>query len=499
MSWLGLDVGTSGCKALVVDTGGAVLARAWRGYAVARPEPGAAELEVAALLAACRAVVAEAVAAAGAPPTAMAIACQGEAVAALDSRGRAIAPLLVSSDARPLPEAAAWSGARARASYKVTGHTAHPMFSLFKLQWLRRARPRLWERAAAFHCVEDLIHRDLGLEPAMGWPLAGRTMLFDVVRHDWDDGLLAAAGVPRAALPRTLPSGAVVGRVGAAAARRWGLPAGIIVAAGGHDQPLAALGAGAVRPGQAAYATGTVECLCPCLPGPRFGPALRDANLCTYDHAVAGRSASVAFSLTGGNLLDWFRALRGDHDDPAALLAALPPEPSGLLCLPYLTPSGTPHFDAVTPGAVIGLRLSTTPGELLRGMLEGIACELRLNLDLYDAAGIAVDELRATGGPARSAAWNQLRADVLGVPLAVAEVADAGCLGAAMLAASAAGEDAPEILAGRWVRLAQVFAPDPARAACYAERFAAWRQVYPAVRGLAAPWRRPPIAASSAA
>lgn len=484
MSFLGLDVGTSGCKAAAFADDGRRLGYAYRPYALIHPRPGWAELDSAAVLAACRAATAEAAgaaAAAGAPVRALAVSSQGEAVTPVDAAGRILANAQVSSDARALDQVAAWAPRRDEL-YAITGHTAHPLFTLFKLAWWRRHEPRLWQQAAGFHCFEDLVHRDLGLDPAIGWPLAARTMLFDVRKGSWDAGLLAELGLDAGKLARPLPSGAPVGTVGAAAAAAWGLPAGVLVAAGGHDQQIAALGAGVTRPGMAMYATGTVECIAPLAGRAVFNPTLAAANLCTYPAALLGGWATVAFCTTGGNLLGWFRDQCGGGASFEQLLDGLSGEPTSLLALPYLSPSGTPHFDAGTPGAILGLRLTTTRGELLRGLLEGVLLEMRGNLELLATAGIPVDELRLTGGGARHHGWNQLKADVLGRPLAALDDHEAGCRGAAALGCAAATGTPAAAVANGWVRLGRVYQPDPARSVLYRERLERLRQLYPLVR-----------------
>lgn len=491
MSWLGLDIGTSGCKAAAFDAEGHRLGYAYQGYAVSHPASGLAELDSLAVIAYCRTVVGQVATAAkraGSPVKAMAISSQGEAMTPVDANGHPLANAQVSSDARAIGIVAEWADRR-NELYAITGHTSHPLFSLFKLCWLRRHDPALHARAVTFHCFEDLLHRQLGVPPAMAWSLAGRTMLFDVHRQCWDEGLCHAAGVNPSRLANPLPAGSLVGIVPPDNAAAWGLPGGVRVVTGGHDQTVAALGAGVIRPGMAMYATGTVDCIAPVFARPICSAALRDGNLCTYAAALPGAWATVAFSLTGGNLLAWFRSqfggAEGGHTDAyKRLLQLADVPPSGLMVLPYFTPSGTPYFDAQTPGAILGLRLTTSRGEFLRGLLEGVALEMRLNLDVLANSGIDIDTLRVTGGGARSAVWNQLKADVLGRPIATVAENEAGCLGAALLAAAADLGAGCDEVAKAWVLPGHTFIPDPDRSAVYDQHFARYRQLYPVLRDL---------------
>ncbi len=492
MSYLGLDIGTSGCKAVVYGESGRRLAGAHRAYPVQAPQPGWAELDSDQVLAACREVIREAAGQAGEPVRALGVSSQGEAFTPVDSAGRCLGRAMVSSDSRAAELMADFTERfGVKKLYQITGHTPAPLFSLFKLLWLKAHEPEIWARSAKFLCFEDLLQQSLGLEPALGWSLAGRTLLFDVKRHVWSREILDAVGLDESRLARPLAGGTVAGEVSRAAAARFGLPAGVKVVCGGHDQGLAALGAGVCQAGTVMYAAGSVECVCPVVERPVLNATLRRNNLCCYDYCLPGLYCSVAYSLTGSNLLQYFLEQFGQAERQAAggesggayerLLAQLPAEPTELLALPYFTPSGTPYFDSRTPGALIGWRLSTSKGEVLKALLEGVALEMRLNLELLESSGFRIERLIATGGGMRNPALVQLKADVLGRPLTTLAVEEAGCLGAARLAQRALGEEARASeaeTAGMEVR------PDPHRAAQYRRKFAQYRELYPAVRRL---------------
>jgi xylulokinase len=494
--WLGLDIGTSGCKAVVFDDAGAVRARAYREYPVLSAQPGWAQLDSRHVLGECEAVVLEAATSAGAGGVrAMAVCCQGEAFTPLDGHGRPLAHAMVSSDARASSIADDWSQTFGRDRlYQITGHTPHPMFSLFKLLWLKQHEPQVWREAKQFLCFEDLWAHHVGLPPAMAWSLAGRTMLFDPVRHEWSGAILGALELSPDRLARPLPSGERVGQIPLDACRRLGLADHALLVAAGHDQPCSALGGGVTAPGAALYSLGTVECLCPAFAQPVRSATLCRANLCTYDFTLPHMSTTVAFSLTGGNLLRWFRdewsamerheAQAGGGEVYELILRQMPAEPSSVLALPYFTPSGTPHFDTRTPGAVVGLRLHTRRGDVLRGLMEGIALEMRVNLELLSASGIEVRELRAAGGGSGSRALLQLKADVLQRPIHRLAMHDAGCLGAAALACAAAqGADARDVVR-QWVREVELIAPQPRWAEHYESRLRQYRALYEAMASL---------------
>lgn len=499
MSTLGLDIGTSGCKAVAFDTRGRQLALAYREYPILTPRDGWAELDSRQVCEACLSAVAEAAGAGGGDPVhAIGVSSQGEAFTPVAADGAILGNAMVSSDMRAVDQVALWSETfGAEALYAITGHTPHPMFTLFKLAWLRDHAPALWQQAARFLCFEDLFAQTLGLEPTMGYPLAGRTMLFDIKRHEWHPDILAALELQPARLATPVPTGTVVGTIPRAMARRLGLAAGAVLVAGGHDQPCGALGAGVIEPGVAMYASGTVECICPAFDQPVITPDLFRNNLCTYDFTIGGMYTTVAFSLTGGNLLKWFRdewaaeqvrlATETDADAYSLILAAMSPNPTRVLALPYFTPSGTPYFDTETPGAIVGLRLSTTRGEVLRALLEGVALEMRLNLEILEQSGVPITELRGIGGGARNPALLQLKANVLNRPITRVAVTEAGCLGMAMLAHAAIEATNVRELARTWVTPLETVMPDVATVDHYAQQFAAYQRTYSALAGLARP------------
>ncbi|MHB9038596.1 MAG: FGGY-family carbohydrate kinase [Armatimonadota bacterium] len=496
MSYLGLDVGTTGCKAVIFDECGKQMGLSYRGYPVAFPREGWAELDSGLVIESCMEAISEAVAACpGDPVRAMSISSQGEAFTPVGPNGEYLGNAMVSSDARAGSIVRAWADEFGMEKlYQKTGHTAYSMFTLFKLLWLRDNSPEVWRSAKSFHCFEDLVHQRLGLDPAMSWPLAGRTMLFNVGSHDWDEDILAEIGLNRSKLAKTLPSGAVVGTISHEISREIGLPDGVLVVAGGHDQTCGALGAGVGSADRAVYGMGTVECITPAFSKPVFTKELMNNNLATYDYTVEGMYTTVAFSITGGNLLQWFKDEFGQPETEISrqsgesvydlLLSKMPSDPTELMVLPYFTPTGTPYFDSHVKGCILGLRLNTKREDILKALLEGVSFEMRLNVDILSRSGINIDEFVATGGSAQNRALLQIKADVMGKPIHRTEVTEAGCLGAAMLACAACTGEPVREVADRWIRLTDVIEPDPSAAAYYTERFDDYQRLYPALKGL---------------
>ncbi len=493
--YLGIDIGTSGCKAAIFDITGQMVSFAYREYELISPQSGWAELNTDEVMECCFRIIKEA--ASVLPYNSVAgigISSQGEAFTLIDSKGSALSNAFVSSDTRADKYAKEWPESfGARDLYQITGHTPHPMFTLFKILWVKDNMPDIWLKTSKIHCFEDLLQYRLGIKkPAMGWPLAGRTMLFDVLNHCWSSKILNAAEIDPGLLPGALKSGSVVGYVDKKIARLLNLSDRTVIVTGGHDQPCSALGAGAIEPGMAVYATGTVECITPAFATPVFTDDLYHNNFCTYDHAAPGLYATVAFSLTGGNVLKWFRDQFGsieindatltDRNPYDLLLEKIPPEPTDLLVLPYFTPSGTPYFDTRVKGAIMGLDLNTKREEILKALIEGVAFEIKLNLKILEESGYSVNELRVIGGGAKSKVLNQLKANVINKPITLLNVTEAGCMAGAILAAAAVNRESVSGISGNWVKVIEKF--EPADHNFYNRKFLHYLELYPHMKKL---------------
>lgn len=494
MIYLGIDIGTSGSKAVVFDEHGEQIAIAKQEYDVIFFNGGAAELDSDEVIEKCFAVIGDcSEQIKPATINGIGISSQGEAFTPIGPDGKALCRAMIHSDTRSEPFVESWPPEFGEEKlYQITGHTAHSTFSVFKLLWLKANRPDVWAKAKMFLCFEDLLQYRLGLDPAIGWPLAARTMMFDVRKGAWNPDILRAVGLSPAQLARPLPSGSKAGTIAPAIARDLGLTEETFVVVGGHDQPAGALGAGVTEPGVANYATGTVECITAAFAEPIFTETLRQNNLCTYNHMVEDMFITIAYSLTGGNILKWFRDEFGQEEIAEAertganaydlLLSSAGHRPSSLLVLPYFTPSGTPYFDTKTKGAIFGLQLSTARSDFIRALLEGVAFEMRLNLDILDKSGYEIDELRAIGGGAKSAKWTQLKADVTGKKITTLDVTEAGCLGVAMLARAADTGESIRELASKWVRPLSTVYPQAEYKQWYDERFKLYLTLYDNVR-----------------
>ena len=504
MSLLGVDVGTTGCKAALFRTDGRLLASAYEEYAYLAPQPGQAELDAPRVWEAIRRAIARAAAGGRSDPvSALAVSSMGEAMVPVSADRRILGPSLLNFDTRGQEYLAALRDRLSRDRlYSLNGNTLGNQYGLTKLMWLKEHRAALYGEAALFLNWAGLVAFLLGGEPAVDHSLANRSLLFDLDRADWSAELLAASGLDRAKLPKAVPSGSPLGTVSAQAAAELGLPRGTRIVAGAHDQCANALGCGVTREGDALLGMGTYLCIVPVLEGRPSPARMLEIGLNTEHHAVPGHFVCFIYNM-GGALVKWYRdtfaaaehhlARERGEDVYDRLFAELPDLPSEVLVLPHFSPTGPPEFIEDSSGVLAGLTLGTRRGEILQGILQGALFGLKECTDLLPRAGLDIRGYRVAGGGSKSDAWVQLAADILDRPFVRPRVGEAGALGAAILAGAGTGVFASiEEGARAMVALERTFEPDRARARQLAERYVKYLRLWPALKELL---RRPVSAA----
>jgi xylulokinase len=499
MSLMGVDTGTTGVKAVIFNEDGEILGQSYREYPLIYPGPsGWVELDAEQIWGATKAAISEAVAQAGGsdPVEAIAVSSMGETVTPVDANGHTLMNAIANLDTRPVRQAQQLEETLGQwRVFSLTGHPIHPMYTVPKLMWLKEERPEIFAKTWKFLCIQDFVSFRLGAkDPAIDWSLASRTMGFDVVQKRWCREVLEAAGIDESMLPRPMPSGEPIGTVDPKVAEETGLSPKVIIATGGHDQPCGCLGSGAVKGGVAMDAIGTVDCITVAMAQPVLNETMLRNNFCCYPHVAEDLYVTVTWSWTGGILLRWYRdnfateeksvAERMGVDVYDLIVAQASKRPTNIFVLPHFTPTtGTPWMDTQSKGVIAGLTISTTRGEIIRALIEGVNYEMRLNLELLKEAGVTVHEVRAIGGGAKSRFWLQLKANMFGVPVVSLHVSEAACFGAAIAAGKAVGKwKSMREAAENLVRVKEVFEPESKEVELYNERFAIYRDLYPTLR-----------------
>jgi xylulokinase len=468
---VGLDVGTTGVKALTLSPTGDVLRRVEEPYPLSTPYPGWAEQDPEdwwrASEAALAGLGASEVAAIG-------LSGQMHGLVVLDEERRVLRPAILWNDQRTAAECAEIEERLGRPRLvELTGNRALPGFTAPKVLWLRRHEPQVYARIAHVLLPKDYVRLRLTGELATDAADASGTLLFDVARRRWSEEVLAALEIPPEWLPPVLESPAVSGHT------RDGVP----VAAGAGDQAAGAVGVGADRPGPLSLVLGTSGVVFAALPGYAADPEGRVHAFC---HAVPDAWHAMGVMLAAGGSLRWFRDVLAPGESFETLTAVAeqwPPGAEGLGFLPYLAGERTPHADPNARGAFAGLSLRHDRGALVRAVLEGVAFGLRDSLELLRELGVEPTVARASGGGVRSALWLRIVASVLGVPLERAEVEEGAAYGAALLGGAAAGvfADVHEAVSA-CVRVRDRIEPEPAWADAYAHGYERFRALYPALR-----------------
>ena len=494
---IGLDVGTTGVKAVVFGPDGSVRGSSFREYGIVCDEPAKAEQDAGEVWRLTIEALGEAVGVSGIRKArAIGLSVQGDAIIAVDRDFKPLSPALLGMDYRSATIAEK-CGKRFgdRKLFEHTGMRPHPINSIVKAVWLKENRPEIFGRAWKIVTYADFILGKLGGEAFIDWTMASRTMAFDLQRRTWSLDVLGSLGLDPALLSRAEPSGTAVGALRADVAAAVGLEPGAVLVTGGHDQTCAALGAGVNREGIGVLSAGTADVLSTALRLPVVNDAMFNGYYPCTIHAKPDLYFTFALNHIGGILFRWYRDTFGGEEVRAAqaagldpydvMVASIPVGPSPVMVLPHFNGSGNPVCDMNSRGAIVGLTLATTRGDMVKAILESLAFEMRGNLDYWTAAGINVQELRAVGGGAKSPRWLQIRADVMGRPVTTLKVREAACLGAAILAGTAAGvylslDEGIEAT----VRLGDVHEPAPDRVREYEARYAVFRDLYPSLKGI---------------
>ena len=493
---LGLDLGTTGARAVLVDRDGALRASHSADYPMATPRPGWAEQDPGAWEAAAFEAL-RACAATAPDPTAVAgigLTGQMHGATLLDADDRPVRPAIIWCDQRTGPQRREIEDAIG--ADEVVARTANPPLEGFtapKLRWVREHEPRCYASIRRVLLPKDFIRFRLSGQAATDVADASGTALFDVRRRRWSEAMLRDLEVPAEWLPTVYESPARAGTLSGAPAERLRLPAGLPIAAGAGDQAAGGVAAGVIEPGDALVTIGSSGVVFAAADRPLVDPRGRVHTFC---HALPAAWHVMGVTQGAGLSLRWARDTFGQDIvaeasgrgvDPYELLTAeaagSPPGGRGLVWLPYLQGERTPHLDPNARGVLFGLTSAHTRGDVVRAMMEGVAFSLRDGMDIIRELGAPVDRVRIAGGGARSALWRQIVADVLGVPVTPEPEERGPAFGAALLAGVAAGVYGSVADACRTTaRDSTNLDPIPANRTRYDDLYSVYTDLYPALR-----------------
>ncbi|MFL6276499.1 MAG: xylulokinase [Blastocatellia bacterium] len=493
---LGIDISTTGAKALLTDEAGRVVASASNPLTLSTPRPLWSEQQPEdwwrAIAASIRQALAEANVT-GDQVAAIGLTGQMHGLVLLDERGKVLRPAILWNDQRCGAEC---DLIRERLGterlIQLTGNDALTGFTAPKIVWVQRHEPEIFARARHVLLPKDYVRYKLSGAMAMDKADGSGTMLFDLAARDWSAEALDALEIPRDWLPQTYEGPQVTGQVTAEAAAATGLSAGTPVMAGGGDQAAGAVGVGAVRAGVVSLVLGTSGVVFASTDAPLIEG---QGRLHAFCHAVPGRWHMMGVILSAAGSLQWYRdtlAPQTPFDELVSEATAAPTGSEGLIFLPYLTGERTPYPDPLARGAWVGLTVRHRRAHLTRAVLEGVAFGLKDSFVLLQSAGLgAVEQVRISGGGAKSQLWRQILADVLDVEMVTVKTTEGAAYGAALLAGVGAGVW-PDVdtACAQTIKTENAVAPDAEAVSHYAALYPHYRNLYAALRptfvGLAA-------------
>jgi xylulokinase len=490
--FLGIDVGTGGTRAVLVDRSGRVVASHSAAHpAIVSEHVGWAEQNPRDWWTAAVEAVngALAVYGSGAAIECVGLTGQMHGCVMLDAAGEVLRPALIWCDQRTEPQCEWLNETIGRERLiELTCNPALPNFTLTKLLWVKEHQPEVFAKIAHVMCPKDYVRYRMTGEYAIDMQEASGTLLLDVTHRRWSREVAEAARIPMEWLPRLFEGPEICGRIDAAGAAATGLAAGTPVVAGAGDQGAGAVGMGILAPGSVSATIGTSGVVFAATDAPLKDPLGR---LHTFCHAAPGRWHVMGVTNGAGLSLQYFRNLFGanpaggrlGYDELSALAGTAAPGCGGMFWAPYLFGERTPHLDPEARAAFVGITASNTYADFVRAVMEGVAFSLEDSFTLFAELGIPVERIRLGGGGARSKVWSQIQADVYGQPVELLEAEEGGAFGAALLAGAGVGAwSSVEAACEATIRVAEMVTP--VNAEVMAAGYRRFRALYPTLRGI---------------
>jgi xylulokinase len=487
---LGIDVGTSGTRAVLVDRRGAIASSATCEHLpFASPRTGWAEQDPHDWWKAAGSAIRSALASVpDANVVCAGLAGQMHGAVLLDEKDEVLRPALIWCDQRTQAQCD-WLNSKLgeRKIIELTCNPALTNFTLTKLLWVRDNEPELWKRFRRVLLPKDYVRFRMSGEHAIDVADASGTLMLDVAHRRWSDEMMAAAGLPMSSLPKLYESAEVCARISDAGANHTGLKAGMPIVAGAGDQAGGAVGMGIVRAGAVSATIGTSGVVFAATDNPAMDPQGRVHTFC---HAVPGRWHVMGVTQAAGLSLRWIRDLLKNsgeltYDQLTDEAARVPTGSDGVLWAPYLMGERTPHLDPNARATLTGLAASHSRGHVVRAVLEGVAFSLKDTFSLFDEMAVPVRKIRLGGGGARSDLWRQIQADIYGQEVEILAAEEGAAYGAALLAGVGAKwwksvDEACDAV----VQVQERVKSDPAAAGVMNKAYSNYRRLYPALKPL---------------
>jgi sugar (pentulose or hexulose) kinase len=496
---IGLDAGTTAVKGILLDEIGKIHSLASVEYDLEYPGPDLCEVNPDVYWKSVVEVIHSLIAQSNCIPeniNALAFSSQGETLICVDKEGIPVRKALVWLDNRSITEADIIKNTFGE--NKVLGVTGQPeilpIWTATKILWLKKHEKSIFKKVHKFQLVEDHLTSRLTGKYFTNASMVTSTLYFNILQHTWWDEMTGFLGIRDNMLPEIIKSGQVVGELTDKAARETRLGKSTLVVSGTYDHAAGALGTGNITEGMVSETTGTALAMCVTLDKPILS---KELNLPCQCHSVDGKYFLLPYGQTAGMVLRWFRdefcreeiqiatrENKNTYELMTSLAEKVPPGSDGLIILPHLMGAGSPEFDVRAKGVFAGFTPRISKGHFIRAIMEAVASMVKKNLDPMTDFGIKFHEIRAHGGGSESDLWNQIKADITGIPYVTTHSSEAACLGAAILAGVGCKVfSSIEDGCTRLVRLNKKYIPDPANKEVYQKMYQKYIELYEHMKG----------------
>jgi xylulokinase len=481
MNAIGLDVGTSGVKCTLFDENAHILHTSLVEYNIICKREGQYELDPDILREAALSAIRQSIQNFNKSEIkAVCVTSIGESFVCLDEDNNVLCNAMIYMDNRGTDETVEFKKMIGEEKiFNTCGQYLDSMFALYKIRWLQKNNPDILKKTVKICFIADYITYCLGGEHVCDYSLAARSAMFDIRKKCWWKEAVDFAQINPKVLPKPVPSGSIAGKVSKSASDSTGLSEGTLLVIGGHDQILAAVGAGVSENGDIANGMGTVDCMTFIMEESNISARLREFNFAITPYLEQNLYISYAFNMSGGCIVKWFKETFGRDASYSELDKEIPQKPTDLVVIPYLAGGGTPYMDADTPATIFGIRLNTTRGDLFRAFMESESFEMNLNLECIERADIEIKKIITVGGGTNSEAWLQIRSDVFEREIFTTNINEAGTLGSAIMCFVKLGVY-PTVKAAqeKLIKITNTYKPEPEKAEIYKIKYQKYSRLY---------------------
>lgn len=499
MSILGIDIGTTGTKAIAFSEEGKILKSAYLEYKLISPKPGWVEFDVnlmwEKIFNVIRIVNSDDLVKKD-PVTSLSVSTVGESFTPIDKKGNTLYNTIYSTDSRSMKELEyIFTKISPLDLYSINGYPPGFISPLNKILWVKNKMPDIYSKTKKFLFTEDLLFHKLGIvDTKIDYSLCSRTLFFDIKNKKWSSKILNEFDIDENLFSKPSPSGIEIGYVNKDIAENLGFTNKVAVVTGGHDQPCAALGVGAIEDGIAADGMGTVECITTAMDKLVINNNMLNNNFSTQVHVISDMYLTLAYNLSSGSVIKWYIDVLADEEKNKAkeegldiysyIFSGLTFKPSSLYILPYFSASGTPYLDPKPRGTITGLNLATKKEDIFKALVEGLIFEIAFNIELVENSGVNIEELRAVGGGASSDYWLKLKSSILNKPIKRMDITEAGCLATMILAGKGTGKFSIEEAISSFIKVDREFYPDEKIRKMYLDSFERYKKIYDLVKNI---------------